>query len=389
MSGSEARRICVVTGSRADFGILLPLLQELQRRPEADLRLVATASHLSPEFGRTVEEIRATEIPVADEVEVLLSSDSPGGVAKSLGLASIGLADSFRRLVPHLVVLLGDRYEILGAASAAAVMGIPIAHIHGGEVTEGAIDDSIRHAVTKLSHWHFVSTEEYRRRVIQLGEAPERVFRVGALGLDRVVDSALPDGPAVRRELALPDGLPVVLVTYHPDTAEPDQTLGNLDEVLAGLARIDDCLVVFTKANADYQGRMINARLAEFVEAHDYRFLYDSLGSRRYLGLAREASVVVGNSSSGILEVPFLGTPTVNVGDRQRGRVAPDTVKSIAAKADAVADSIRAALALEFDLVAARARNPYYAGGAAVRIADVITTHSLPSIKKRFVDAGT
>jgi len=395
---ASPRKIAVVTGSRAEFGILTPLLQILRDDGRADLQLIVTASHLVPAFGMTVDEIENAGIPIAERVEMLLTSDTPGGIIKSMGVELISLADVYRRLAPDILVLLGDRYEILAAATAALVAGIPVAHIHGGEVTEGAIDDSIRHAVTKISRFHFTATEAYRRRVIQLGEDPDTVFCVGAPGLDRLVGMELLPSEAIKEELRLDPDRPIILVTYHPVTAAPAATETDVTELLNALDEFPEYTLVFTRANADHQGRLINARLERYVATDPLpvvgaetrggtqrRHLFSSLGSLRYLSLAAAAAVVVGNSSSGILEIPFLGVPSIDIGERQRGRIRPASVIHTTPDRASIVGAIQRAVENGAQ-PEPRENNPYYCGGASAAIAERLVTTEIPGTPKRFYD---
>lgn len=382
------RRICVVTGTRAEYGLLYWLLCELRNAADVELQIVATAMHLSPEFGATVQVIERDGFRIDARVEMLLSGDSPSAIAKSTGLGVIGFGDAFAQLRPDLLVVLGDRFEILAAAQAATFARIPIAHIHGGESTEGLIDEAIRHAVTKMSHLHFVAAEPYRRRVVQMGEAPERVFDVGAPGLDQLVHVEWMSREELARELEMPLSRPLLLVTYHPVTLERRSPAEPMAELLAALDRFDTASVVFTYPNADTDGRVLMEMIDAFVKPRAPRVrAFVSLGQRRYLSLMREADVVVGNSSSGLTEAPALQRATVNLGDRQRGRLKADSVIDCEEQADAVAAAIAHALSEEF-----RARLPgtmslYGSGGASPKIAQALRTTDLSNIvKKRFHD---
>jgi len=331
------RRIAVFTGTRAEYGLLRPLLSALRGFDGIELSIIASGSHLSPEFGDTYREIEGDGFRIDEKVDMLLSADTPSAICSSMGLCVIGCGSAFARLKPELLVLLGDRYECLCAALAASVSSIPIAHIHGGESTEGALDDSFRHAITKLAFLHFASTEAYRRRIIQLGEDPARVFAAGALGLDNVRSLPLLPRDAILRELGLPDSSPLFVVTFHPATAEPGTAASQFGELSAALAAFPDAIVVFTKANADEGGRAINALVErEIRERPGRRFLFASLGSLRYLSLLGAADAVIGNSSSGIIEAPSLGLPTVDIGDRQKGRIRAPSVIHAAPEAPAI-----------------------------------------------------
>jgi len=377
------KKIAVVTGTRADFGLLQPLLDKIVADPETELQLIVTCMHLSPEFGMTVTEIRDGGYEITDEVEILLSSDSSVGTAKSVGLGTIGFADSLRRLHPDWLVVLGDRFEILGAASAAMLMGVPIAHIHGGERTDGAIDDSIRHAVTKMATVHFVSTPEYRKRVIQMGESPDRVFDVGAIGLDRIDSDALIPREQLATDLQLDSEKPWCVVTYHPVTTKPEDTQHDVAELIGAMRSRQDLFFIITKANADETGRRVNQMLQDFVETADNAVLFDSLGSKRYLSCVKTAKLVLGNSSSGIIEAAHLATPTVDIGTRQAGRVRGPSVFHAKPEMTSILDTIDRV----FDFAARNGKitSPYYNGGAAGPIMEMLKDQ-LPSRSKVFFD---
>jgi UDP-N-acetylglucosamine 2-epimerase (non-hydrolysing) len=317
------RKICVVTGTRAEYGLLSNLMKTIQQSTNFELQLIVTGMHLSSEFGLTYKQIVADGFVINEKVEMLLSSDTSTGVAKSIGLATIGFTDSFDRLKPDLLIILGDRFEMLAAAQTALVMQIPIAHIHGGECTFGAYDDAIRHSITKMATWHFTSTELHRKRVIQLGEHPDRVWNVGAIGIENILNLPLMTKEELYANLQLNMDKPMFLITYHPETNL--QTNG-IYPLLKALDSYQHVNLVFTKANADNGGRQINEVLEEYTLNHDNAYLFDSLGQLRYLSAVKEATVVVGNSSSGLIEVPYLQTPTVNCGERQAGREKPSSV---------------------------------------------------------------
>jgi UDP-hydrolysing UDP-N-acetyl-D-glucosamine 2-epimerase len=382
------RKICFVTGSRADFGLLIWPMRAIQQTPGLALQLIATGMHLSPEFGYTIDNIRDEGFGVDDTVETLLSSDSGVGVAKSVGLGVIGFADAFARQRPDLVVVLGDRFETFAAAQAAMFMRLPMAHLFGGDVTEGAVDESIRHAITKMSHLHFASNTESARRLMQLGEDPRRIVMVGSPGIDGIKRLKPMDREAVGREVGLKLGQHNILVTYHPVTIEADRSVGALDELLAALAMLgNEFRLFFTLANADAEGRALNDRIKAFVSDRPNAISVTSLGQLRYISLMNLVDVVVGNSSSGIYEAPSLNTPSVDIGDRQKGRGRAASVFHAAPERTAIAAAISQALA--------RGRqptfNPYGDGQASKRIADTIA--AVPDfralLKKGFHDAGS
>lgn len=319
------RKICIVTGTRAEYGLLSNLMKLIQNDEHFELQILVTGMHLSPEFGLTYNQIEVDGFHINEKVEMLLSADTSTAVAKSMGLATIGFADALARLNPDLLIILGDRFEMLAVAQSALIMQIPIAHIHGGECTFGAYDDAIRHSITKMATWHFTSTEGHQKRVLQLGETPERVFNVGAIGIDNTLRLNLMSREMICKELAIVDDKQFFLITYHPETNGEFGGIVNLLEVLASYQ--NQYHLIFTKSNADNGGREINERILQFVAANPQTAqLYDSLGQIRYLSAVKEAALVVGNSSSGLIEVPYLQTPTINCGDRQKGRERPVSV---------------------------------------------------------------
>lgn len=381
------RKICVVTGSRAEYGLLRWLMESIRQASNLELQIVATGMHLSPEFGLTYRAMEADGFQIDFKVEMLLSSDTPSGIAKSMGLGMIGFADAYAQLRPDIVFLVGDRFEVLAAASAALVACIPVAHAHGGEVTEGAIDESIRHAVTKMSHLHFVAAEEYRRRVIQLGENADHVYNVGALGLDNLAHLPLLDRGALEQSLGFPLGRRNLLVTFHPVTLDPQGSQQEMAELLGALAELEETNLVFTLPNADTGGRALIDMVNEFVERHPKARAYASLGQQRYLSCMRYFDGVVGNSSSGIIEAPAFRIGTVNIGTRQKGRLRAASVIDCPAERQAITSALRRLQSDEFRRSLAAVTNPYGRGGAAERIADVLAKVPLGGlIKKRFND---
>lgn len=322
------RKICVITGSRAEYGLLSGLMRAIKEDESFELQVIATNMHLSPEFGLTYKEIERDGFFINKKVEMLLSSDTANATTKSVGLATIGFADAYEDLKPDMIVVLGDRYEILAAVSAALFYKIPVAHLHGGEITEGAYDDCIRHAITKMSHLHFTSTEEYRQRVIQLGEDPKRVFNVGAPGIENIKKVPLMDKKELESTL---DGFTfndkTILITYHPVTLENSTAEEQIQNLLSALDEYPDIKIIFTLPNSDTDGRVIIRLINEYVSKHQEKAIaYPSLGLKRYLSALQFVKAVVGNSSSGIIEVPSFGIPTLNIGDRQKGRIAADSV---------------------------------------------------------------
>ena len=383
------RKICIATGTRAEYGLLYWLMKEVVADADLHLQIIATGMHLSPEFGLTYQQIEADGFTIDAGVEMLLSSDSPVGIAKSIGLGVIGFADALQSLEPDILVVLGDRFEILAAAQAAMVARIPIAHIHGGEATEGLIDEAIRHAVTKMSHLHFTAAEDYRKRVIQLGESPARVYNTGAIGLDNLAQLQLLARPELERALDFNlDPGPLILCTYHPVTLSERGEGAVLGSLFEALDRLPDTRVIFTKGNADAGGRTLNEMIDGYVAHNSNRVAtFVSLGQVRYLSLLREADIVLGNSSSGIVEAPTARTPTVNIGDRQRGRLKAPSIIDCDESADAILTAVEKALSPEFQQLAAEGQTLFGEGGASKRIKEVIKEASLEGILfKRFHD---
>jgi len=376
------RRIAVFTGTRAEYGLLYWLMQDIRAHPELDLKLMVGAMHLSPEFGNTWQAIVDDGFTIDAKVEMLLSSDSRVGIAKSMGLGTIGMADALERLAPDALVILGDRFEALAAAQAALVMNIPIVHLHGGEVTEGAYDDAIRHAITKMASLHCVAAEPYRRRVIQMGEAPARVLDVGALGLDHLTRSPRMSREALAESLAFSLDAPYLLVTYHPVTVADEPPVESFQALLEALERWPDHKVILTYPNADNGGRAIIPLLEAYAARQPERVLaIPSLGFKRYLSAVSEADAVIGNSSSGLIEVPSFSVPTLNIGQRQGGRLAADSVLHCAAEVNAIDAGLRQALSPAFRESCRHTRNPYGQGNAAQQIVDALITQPLETLK--------
>jgi len=385
----KSKKICVITGTRAEYGLLKPLIAKINCDSSMELQLVVTGMHLSPEFGLTYHEIEQDGFTVTERNEMLLSSDTPNGVTKSIGLGIIGFADIFTRIVPDLVVLLGDRYEALAAATAAMIHRIPIAHIHGGELTEGVIDEAIRHSITKMSSLHFTSTEQYRKRVIQLGERPERVFCVGALGVENIRTQSLLCREDLEKSLQFSLNVPYVMVTFHPVTLERHTAQVQIENLLDALDAFREYHVIFTKANADTDGRIINQRIEEYANRNTERaIVVTSLGMVRYLSALQYCDIVIGNSSSGIVEVPSFQIPTVNIGDRQKGRTRGKSVIDCGWKKEEVVAAIQKAQVLRKDRTLEKMTNPYEGVNTSDSILASIKSylHENHDIKKKFYD---
>jgi UDP-N-acetylglucosamine 2-epimerase (non-hydrolysing) len=373
------RKIAVFTGTRAEYGLLSRLMRLLQDDPAIELQVIATAMHFAPEFGETWRAIEADGFSIAARVEMLLASDTRVGVAKSLGLGTLGMADALDRLRPDVLVILGDRVEALAAAQCALILGIPVAHIHGGEVTAGAYDDAFRHAITKMSTWHFVAAAPYRARVIRMGTPPDRVFNVGAPGLDAPVRGGTADIEALAVDLGLGLDLPYALATWHPPTAGGADPVAGLAEILAVLEMRADLPVIFTYPNSDHGGRAIIAALEEWVAQNRARAVaVPSLGFARYRAALSGAAVVLGNSSSGLIEAPAFGVPTLNIGDRQAGRLAAGSVIHVAAERAAIVTALDLALRPETRAAAAHAQNPYGQGRAAETMLAILRDAPIP-----------
>lgn len=383
-----SRKVCVITGTRADFGLLRPLIRLIADDTELHLQLSVTGMHLSPEFGLTFKEIEQAGFNIDEKIEILLSSDTPVGISKSMGLAMIGFAEAFERLKPDMILVLGDRFEIFSAAAAAPVCRIPIAHIHGGETTEGAIDEAFRHSITKMSHLHFTSTEEYRQRVIQLGEQPERVFNVGALGVENIRRLDLLSQKELESIIGFELGPQCILVTFHPVTLEHATSEIQFQNLLDALEEFPNLRVIFTKSNADTEGRIINRMIDKYVSHNGQRAIgITSMGQINYLSTMKYMDAVVGNSSSGIIEAPSMKTPTVNIGDRQKGRVRAKSIIDCEPEKEDIRRALTRALSSEFKSSIKTVNNPYEKENTAKNIKEVIRNFDLESIlKKRFHD---
>lgn len=380
------KRISVFTGTRAEYGLLYWLMKDIQASEKLTLQVIVSGMHLSPEFGETWRQVEADGFPVDAKVEMLLSSDTPVGVVKSMGLGAIGFADALDRLRPDILVVLGDRFEALAIVQAALIMRIPVAHLHGGELTEGAYDDAIRHAITKMASLHFTSTEAYRRRVMQMGEAPASVFNVGAVGLDHLLRTPAMDPEALSGSLGFVLCKPYFLVTYHPVTQAEEAPEASFQALLAALDAFPDHQVILTYPNADNGGRVIIPLLEDYARARPGRVLaIPSLGFRRYLSALVGASAMIGNSSSGIIEAPAFGIPTVNIGVRQLGRLAAESVVHCAPDAASIEAAILRALDPGFAAHCRTVSNPYGQGNAARQIVHVLEQQT-PSGSKHFHD---
>lgn len=382
------RKICVVTATRAEFGLLYWIIKELEETENIDLQLIVTGAHLSPEFGLTIKNIKDAGLAISKEIEILMSSDTPVGISKSMGLALISFSEAFQDLKPDLLVILGDRYEMLAVASAALIARIPIAHIHGGEITEGAIDESIRHALTKLSNIHFTSTNEYKKRVIQLGEKPDMVFNLGAPGIDSIKKFILLSKEELEKSIDFTLGDKSILTTFHPVTNDNETAEIQFNKLLKALDAFPEYKVVFTKANADTNGRIINTLIDEYVSKYKKRCVaFYSLGQLRYLSAIKHTSLVLGNSSSGIIEAPSFSKPSVNIGNRQKGRVKAESVIDCITDTQAIVNAINKALSTEHQELIKNVKNPYGEGDSSKQIVSVLRHINLANLRtKEFHD---
>jgi UDP-N-acetylglucosamine 2-epimerase (non-hydrolysing)/GDP/UDP-N,N'-diacetylbacillosamine 2-epimerase (hydrolysing) len=375
------RKIAVVTGTRAEYGLLSRLMRMIADDSELQLQVIVTNMHLSPEFGLTYREIEADGFLIDKKVEMLLSSDTANATAKSVGLATIGFADAYEDLKPDLLLVLGDRFEILSAVTVALFYKIPIAHLYGGEITEGAYDDAIRHAITKMSHLHFTSAETYRKRVIQMGENPERVYNVGAIGIDNIRHEHLLNKQQLEESLDFKITNKTLLVTFHPVTMEENTAEEQCNNLLQVLNKYNDYSIIFTQANADTEGRIITLLMQEFVENNKSRSkLYASLGKLRYLSTLQFVKVVIGNSSSGIVEVPSFGIPTVNIGNRQKGRIQSENVINCTPDVQAIEMALEKALSDAFLHSSKTIINPYEKKDTAKHIFEVLKNIDLKNL---------
>ena len=380
------RKICVITGSRAEYGLLSGLMKQIDESEDLKLQIIATNMHLSPEFGLTYKEIEKDGFVIDKRVEMLLSSDTSNATAKSVGLGMIGFADAYEDLRPDLIVVLGDRYEILAAVSTALFFKIPVAHLHGGEITEGAYDDAIRHAITKMSHLHFTSTEEYRKRVIQLGESPDRVFNVGAIGVENIKRGSFLSKEELENSLDFKLGDKSLLVTFHPVNLETCTAREQCDNLLEVLAKHPEYRILFTLPNSDTDGRVIIDCIKDFVAKNEDRAIaFKSLGKLRYLSALKYVSAAIGNSSSGILEVPSFGIPTLDIGDRQKGRLAAKSVVHCGTSTEEIEQGFRLIFSEAIQSASKLRSNPYEKEGTTDMIVSQLKTYPLEDlIQKSF-----
>ncbi|EMK10347.1 MULTISPECIES: UDP-N-acetylglucosamine 2-epimerase [Leptospira] len=382
------RKICVITGTRADYGQLRWLIFEISKSSKLDLQIIATGMHLSPEFGLTYKEIENDGFLIHKKIEILLSSDSPVGVSKSVGLGLIGFSEAFADLSPDIILVLGDRFEILAATVAALISKIPVAHLHGGETTEGAFDESIRHSITKMSHLHFVAANEYRNRVIQLGENPSNVFLVGGMGIDGIKKSNLLKKEELESSLNIKLKKNNLLITFHPVTLEEFTAKTQMIELLSSLETLSpETGLIFTMPNADTDGRIIFELVKEFTSSHSNAWHFTSLGQTRYLSCLQFVDAVVGNSSSGIIEAPSFKIGTINIGDRQKGRLKAKSIIDCEPKKTEIIDAFKRLYSSDFQKKLSTIVNPYGEGGASEKIVKILEKVEIQGIlKKKFFD---
>lgn len=381
------KKICVVTGTRAEYGLLYWLMKEIEADKDLALQLIVTGMHLSPEFGLTYKEIEK-EFKIDKKIEMLLSSDTSIGISKSMGLAQISFAEAYEELKPDIVVVLGDRYEIFSATSAAMIAKIPIAHLHGGETTEGAFDESIRHSITKMSHLHFTATDEYKNRVIQLGEHPSRVFNVGGMGIENIKRLKLLSKEEFEKSIEFKLNKKNILVTFHPVTLENSTAKEQFQELLDAIDELEETNIIFTKANSDTDGRVINKMIDEYVVKNFHKSIgFPSLGQLRYLSALQFVDAVVGNSSSGLAEAPSFKIGTINIGDRQKGRIKAESVIECKSDKISILEAFDKLYSVDFQNSLLNIQNPYGDGCASKRIVEVLKNVNLDNIlKKSFYD---
>ena len=382
----KTKKICVITGSRSEFWLLRGLIKEINLKKEFELQLIVTGSHLSPEFGMTINNIEDDNFLINKKIEIVMSSDSDIGISKSIGLGVISFSEALDELKPELILILGDRYEIFAASIASMVLQIPIAHIHGGELTLGAIDDGIRHSITKFSHIHFPATEKYRERIIQLGEDPKNVFNVGALGIDNIKNFNLWSKEKLEKNLGRNFLSNNLLITYHPETIDADNYY-NFSQILESLELLKETRLIFTMPNADSNSRLIIQLIKDFTYKNKNSIYFENLGSIRYLSCLQYVDGVVGNSSSGIIEVPFFKIGTINIGDRQKGRMRCESIIDCNPNKKEISKAISKLYSREFQTKIKKQCNPYGNGETSKKIVEILSNLNFKKlIKKNFYD---
>jgi GDP/UDP-N,N'-diacetylbacillosamine 2-epimerase (hydrolysing) len=380
----KSRKVCVVTGSRAEYGLFSHLIKNIQKSPVLDLQIIATGMHLSTEFGHTYREIENDGFKIDKKIEILTTYDTPFAISKATGLGIIGFSEAFKKLAPDLVVVLGDRYEIFAACIAAMFAKIPIGHIHGGETTEGAFDEAIRHSITKMAWWHFVAAEEYRNRVIQLGEHPDKVFLVGGMGVDSIKKTDLLEKIELEKSINFEFVGKTLLVTYHPVTLERNTSKKQFKELLLALKDLIDTRIIFTKSNADTNGRIINKLIDDYIINYPHQAVaFTSMGQLRYFSSLQYIDAVVGNSSSGLAEAPSFKIGTINIGDRQKGRLMAESVINCEPTKESIDSAIQILYSDEFQEKLTNTKNPYGNGNATEKIMKIINNYPLPDEPKK------
>jgi len=384
------KKICVVTATRAEYGLLKCLMEDIQSSSFLELQLIVTGTHLSPEYGMTVDEITDDGFLIDDRIEIMLSSDSSIGVSKAMGLAQISFAESFGRLCPDAVLVLGDRYELLPIALAAVISRIPVIHLNGGELTEGAIDEVIRHSLTKLSSIHFTAIDEYRDRVIQMGEHPKLVFNVGEVGLDNLSRISYLNKEDFELSIGSKLSKCNLLITYHPETTKSlDANIADFNELLKSLKELEDTLFIFTKSNADVGGKKINNLIDDFVENHPNAICFNSLGRVRYLSALKFVDAVIGNSSSGIVEAPSFKVASINIGDRQKGRVRAESVIDVSPAKHEISNALKTVYSTGYSEVLCNVYNPYGQGDSSSQVVKILEDINLDNLTiKSFFDVS-
>ena len=381
------RKICVVTGTRAEYGLLYWLMKEIDADTALDLQIIATGMHLFEEFGNTYQQIEKDGFSIDKKVDISLLSDSKLAISKSMGIGITECSKAFADLRPDLLVVLGDRFEIFSAVSAAMIAKIPVAHLHGGEATEGAFDEYIRHSITKMSHLHFAATDEYRNRIIQLGECPSRVFNVGGLGIDNINKLQLLSKSDFENIINFELGQKNILVTFHPVTLENSTSGTQFQALLDSISELKNTKIIFTKANSDTDGRIINSMIDNYVAKHNNTIAFASMGQLNYLSALQFMDAVVGNSSSGLLEAPSFKIATIDIGDRQKGRIKADSVISCLPTKESIDSAFDKSYSEDFQNIVDNTKNPYGNGGASKIVVDIIKDFDLNGIlKKIFYD---
>jgi GDP/UDP-N,N'-diacetylbacillosamine 2-epimerase (hydrolysing) len=376
------RKICAVTGTRAEFGILYCLLKGIQADKDLELQLIVTGTHLEKEFGYTITEIEK-EFSINQKIPLELSDDTTLGISKSMALATLGFTKTFEELQPDLLILLGDRYEIFCAASSALISQIPVAHIHGGELTQGAYDDAFRHSITKMSHLHFTSTDEYSNRVIQMGEQPNKVFNVGALGIENIKRLPLLDKKKFQNSINFTLGNKNILVTFHPETLGTKSSKEQFQELLEVLDTLEDTKIIFTKSNADTDGKIINAMIDDYVKTRKNTISFDSLGQLRYLSCLQYMDCVIGNSSSGILEAPSFKIGTINIGSRQKGRIKAESVIDVDCDKKSILHGLKTLYSKDFQKKLENCVNPYNSDHTSKKIVNILKKINLEDLVQK------